>query len=123
MKKKRYKTMIVDDEPFVREDLKHLLGRYERVEVEWETSTLEEAVKILSENHLDLVFLDISLRGGNGFDLLPFTRPEKTMVVFVTAHEKYLKKASKSSAVGVLLKPVDNNDLNQLMEQVSNITH
>lgn len=62
--------MIIDDEPFAREDLRHMLSAHKDVEIAWEAGKFAEAKKMLEENQPDVVFMDVQLRGGNGFELL-----------------------------------------------------
>lgn len=115
-----YKTMLIDDEPFIRDDLRYLLSRYREIEVVWETGVFQEAIKIIGENHLDLVFLDIQIRGGNGFDLIPLMNPGETEFIVITAHEKYLKQANRMSGVPALLKPVSSDRLAQALHKMFN---
>ena len=115
-----YKTMLIDDEPFIRDDLRYLLSRYSQIEVVWETGVFREALKIIGENRLDLVFLDIRIRGGNGFDLIPFINPQETEFIVITAHEKYLKQAKQMSRVPALLKPVSPDRLGQALHKMFN---
>lgn len=100
------KAMIIDDEPFARDDLRYMLAQHEDIEVAWEAGKFDEARKLLAENRPDVVFLDLQLRGGSGFDLLPDIRPDTTRVIFVTAHEEYAGQVQSTGAVDCLLKPV-----------------
>ena len=113
------KTVLVDDEPFVRADLRYMLSRYRQVEVVWETGIFEEAKKILIESPLDMVFLDIQLRGGNGFDLIPYINPGITNLIIVSAHEKYREQSLKTIALGFILKPVTPEGIALAMDQIS----
>ncbi len=115
-----YKTMLIDDEPFIRDDLRYLLSRYRQIEVVWETGVFQEAIKIIGENHLDLVFLDIQIRGGSGFDLIPLMNPRETKFIVITAHEKYLKQVNEMSGVAALLKPVSPDRLTQVLHKALN---
>jgi two-component system LytT family response regulator len=74
----------------------------------------------LGENRPDVVYLDVQLRGGSGFDLLPAIRPAVTRVIFVTAHERYASQALESGAVGCLLKPVSAADLADALSRLRN---
>lgn len=105
------KTLLVDDEPFVRADLRYMLSRHREVEVVWETGIFDEAKKIFQETSLDLVFLDIQLRGGNGFDLIPYINSDVTDLIIITAHEKYRKKALETIALDFIVKPVTQEGL------------
>ena len=98
--------MIIDDEPFARDDLRYMLAGRPEVEVQWEAGRIDEARKLLEENTPDVVFLDIQLRGGSGFDLLAGIDPQKTSCIFVTALEECVPLARQTDAVACLTKPV-----------------
>ena len=100
------KVLIVDDEPFAREDLRYMLAKQQDIEVVWEAGKIEEARNILAGNRPDVVFLDVQLRGGSGFDLLPDIRSTSASIIFVTAHGNCAKEAFESGAVDFLFKPV-----------------
>ena len=100
------KVLIVDDEPFAREDLRYMLAKHQDIEVIWEAGKVDEARNILARNSPDVIFLDVQLRGGSGFDLLPDIRSTPASIVFVTAHGNFEKEALESGAVDFLFKPV-----------------
>ena len=52
------KVLIVDDEPFAREDLRYMLGKHSDIEVIWEAEKIDEARKILARNTPDVVFIE-----------------------------------------------------------------
>ncbi len=112
------KTMIVDDEPYARDDLRHMLGAHENLEVVGEAGTISEAKKQLLENHLDVVFLDIQLRGGTGFDLVPFVDPA-AKIIFITAHDDYAIRAFEINALDYILKPVTADRLAESIARLS----
>jgi two-component system LytT family response regulator len=100
------KSLIVDDEPFVREDLRQMLAVHEEIEVVGEAGTIAEAKKLLADQRCHVVFLDIQLRGGTGFDLVPHIDPA-THIIFITAHDEYAVRAFEVNALDYLLKPVE----------------
>ena len=99
------KALIIDDEPFVRDDLRHMLSEFPDIEVIGEAATIREATELLSRTRPDVVFLDIQLRGGGGFELLPFINQKSSIIMF-TAHNEYLEKALETNAVDCIPKPV-----------------
>ena len=99
------KTLIVDDEAPARAALRGLLRNHPEIVVAGEADTMEEARKRLGGGDYDIVFLDVQLRGGTGFDLLPFVRPE-ARVIFVTAFDQYAARAFEVNALDYLIKPV-----------------
>ncbi|MBA4789701.1 MAG: response regulator transcription factor [Rhizobiales bacterium] len=98
------RVLVVDDEPLARRAMRRLL-RAHPVEVAGEAETIAEALALIEATHPDLVFLDIELNGGDGFDLLEaLANPPK--VVFVTAYAQHAVEAFAVDAVDYLLKPV-----------------
>ena len=113
----KLKAMIVDDEPFVRDDLRHMLACQKEVEVACEAGTIAEAKKLLSENSFDVVFLDIQLRGGSGFELIPFIG-RSTQIIFITAYDEYAVRAFEINALDYILKPVTASRLSESIERL-----
>lgn len=113
---KEIRVLIVDDERLARTNLKGLLEEHSYVRIVGEARNITEAEKILCELPVDLVFLDIQMPGGSGFDLLKRLecRPN---VIFVTAHEQYVTQASGSQALDCLLKPVDPDRLVESLQK------
>lgn len=114
------KTMIVDDEPYVRKDIRYMLSKVKTVskeneiEIVCEAGTVEAAKKFLLENSLDLIFLDIQLRGGTGFDLIPYI-DESVEIIFITAYDEYAVRAFEINALDYILKPVTADRLSQTL--------
>ncbi len=110
-------ALIIEDEPFVRQDLSALLDRHGRVRIEGEAGTLYEAKQLLQQHFFDLVFLDIGLPGGSGFDLIPFI-DQRSKIVFVTGHDHYALKAFEINALDYLLKPVAKDRLAKTLARI-----
>ncbi|MEM6769064.1 MAG: LytTR family DNA-binding domain-containing protein [Bacteroidota bacterium] len=107
------RTLIIDDETPSREALRHYLSKYcPEVTVVGEADGVAAGLKAIKAHHPELIFLDIEMPFGNGFDLLE-QLPEDTEleVVFVTAYEQYALRALRLSAAHYLLKPVAIDDL------------
>jgi two-component system LytT family response regulator len=100
------RTLLIDDEAAARDDLRRLLAAHPAVTVTGEAGRLAEAQALLGRDDYDLVLLDIQLRGGSGFDLVPLVRPG-ARVIFVTAHDQYALRAFEVNALDYLLKPVE----------------
>lgn len=106
------RTILVDDESHCRENLKHLLGEYfPAVKVVKECGSVESAVKALFDIRIDLLFLDIIMSDGTGFDVLERTRDIPYHTIITTAHDEFALRAIKFSAIDYLLKPVCADDL------------
>jgi two-component system LytT family response regulator len=98
-------ALLINDEPLARMELRRLLQAHPHVAVAGEAGTVTDARARLSRPDYDLVFLDVQLRGGSGFDLLDSVRPE-AQVVFVTAYDRFALRAFEVNALDYLLKPV-----------------
>jgi len=99
------KALLIDDEPPACDILRTLLAEHPQVSVIGEAGTLGQARARLATPDYDLVFLDIQLRGGTGFDLVPHVRPE-ARIIFVTAYDQHAVRAFEVNALDYLLKPV-----------------
>lgn len=110
-------ALIIEDEPFVRQDLSALLDRHGRVRITGEAGTLYEAKQLLQQHFFDLIFLDIGLPGGSGFDLIPFI-DQQSKVIFVTGHDHYALKAFELNALDYLLKPVAKDRLDNTLARI-----
>ena len=99
------RALIIDDEPLACRVLRKLVGSRPDLVVAGEAGTFEQAQTRLAADDYDLVFLDIQLRGGNGFDLVPHVRGA-ARIVFVTAFDRFALRAFEVNALDYLLKPV-----------------
>lgn len=107
------KTLLIDDEKPSREALGHYLKKYcPEVTVVGEAESVESGLEAIRLHQPELIFLDIEMPFGNGFDLLErLSTDQEPEVVFVTAYEQYALRALRLSAAHYLLKPVDIDDL------------
>jgi two-component system LytT family response regulator len=99
------KAVLIDDEPAARADLRDMLAAHPTVTIVGEAGLLSEARTQLARDDYTLVFLDVQLRGGTGFDLVPLVRPGAS-IVFVTGFERYAVRAFEVNALDYLVKPV-----------------
>lgn len=115
------KVVIVEDEKKSRETLKAMLEEFcKDIKVLATAGSVAEAVKVLSVVSPDVVFLDIELQSGQGFDVLEQIKNPSFEVIFTTAFEKYAIKAIKFSSLDYLLKPIDLDELKQAVEKARN---
>lgn len=98
------RVLIVDDERPARTWMRGLLKEYPQIGVIEEASGVSEAIE-KSKAGVDVVFLDIRMPPGNGFDLLPHL-PAGTHIIFVTAYDRFAIRAFEANALDYLLKPV-----------------
>ena len=99
-------ALLVDDEPRANERMQKLLAAHPEIVVSGIAGNVAEARAFLETHSPDVVFLDVEMPGGSGFDLLKNV-PDATQVVFVTAREKYAVQAFAAAALDYLVKPVD----------------
>jgi two-component system LytT family response regulator len=100
------KALIVDDEPLARRELRRLLGAIPGIEVIGEAGNVDEARARIEQLVPDVVFLDIQMPGGTGFDLLAQLE-HLPRVIFTTAYDQYAVKAFDVNALDYLLKPIE----------------
>ncbi|GAB5559234.1 MAG: LytTR family DNA-binding domain-containing protein [Synoicihabitans sp.] len=100
-----FRTLIIDDEPLAREEMHRLLGEQTAVTIVGEADDVPSAQKRLAIHDYDLVFLDIDLGGGSGFDLVSHVRPG-ARIIFATAHNEFALRAFEINALDYLLKPI-----------------
>lgn len=99
------RAIIVDDERLARVELRRLLAAHPDVEISGEARNVSEAETLVSEHTPDLLFLDIHMPGGTGFDLLE-RLDDAPRVIFTTAFDEYAVRAFEVNALDYLLKPI-----------------
>ncbi|HEU4852081.1 MAG TPA: response regulator [Telluria sp.] len=100
------RVLIVDDERLARSELRRLLAAHPEVQIAGEAANAIEARQLIEELAPDLVFLDVQMPGGTGFDLLA-SLDDAPPVVFTTAFDQYAIRAFDVSALDYLLKPIE----------------
>jgi two-component system, LytTR family, response regulator len=114
----KIKTLIVDDEPLARRNLRLLLERDSQIEILGECRNGKEAVKSIETFHPDLIFLDIQMPEMDGFDVLDHVGAENVhAIIFVTAFDQYALKAFDVHALDYLLKPYDDFRFTQALQR------
>ena len=110
-------ALLVDDERLARQELRRLLAAHADVTIVGEAVNADDAVARLAEPTIDLVFLDVQMPGGSGFDVLE--RLERVpLVVFTTAFDEYAVRAFEVNAFDYLLKPVRAERLAAALDKV-----
>jgi two-component system, LytTR family, response regulator len=100
------KAIIVDDEPLARRELRRLLADFPWVEIVGEACTAAEAAQAVDTLTPELLFLDIQMPGGSGFDLLAQIE-YVPRVIFTTAYDHHAVHAFEVNALDYLLKPIE----------------
>jgi two-component system LytT family response regulator len=98
--------MIVDDEPLARRELRRLLAEFAWIDIVGEAANVGEAAPLIDRLLPELLFLDIQMPGGTGFDLLERLE-HLPRVVFTTAYDKHAVRAFEVNALDYLLKPIE----------------
>ncbi len=111
------KAVIVEDEPPARRRLSRLLAQAGEVDVVGEADTVRDAVSKIQRHDPDLVFLDIRIPGGDGFEVLNRLE-EVPAVVFVTAFDDFAVRAFQADAVDYVVKPVTAERIQQALQRV-----
>lgn len=112
------RAVIIDDELNARENISFLLSEHcNGVEVAGMAENVTDAVQLIKTEKPDLIFLDIEIGEGSGFDVLDKISGLNIEVIFTTAFNQYAIKAFKFSAIDYLLKPIDILDLKQAVER------
>ncbi len=112
------KALIVEDEPLARKELKLLLESHPEITVVGEAVSPKEGLLLISEHQPDVLFLDVHLRGGTGFDLLKSIHGEKPLVIFTTAHADFAVRAFDVDAIDYLVKPIRPNRLEHAVHKI-----
>lgn len=114
------KAIIVDDEKNGVKVLKKLIKNYcPEIQVIANADNIEDAFKIIQSLQPDLVFLDIEMPNGNGFELLKKFDQINFQIIFTTAFDGYAIKAIKYHAIDYLLKPIDIDELKLAVESAT----
>ena len=107
--RKKIKTVIIDDEPIARRNLRVLLEHDSDVEIVGEGGSGLEAIRLTRTKSPDLIFLDIQMPEMNGFEALERLGADSVAaIIFVTAFDQYALRAFEVHALDYLLKPFDD---------------
>lgn len=118
-------AILIDDDTNLRAGMKSLLTRYApEINIVGEADSVKTGAELLLESKPQVVFLDIHLGDGSGFDLLEEVNKKgklNSQIVFITAHEQYAIKAFRFSALDFLLKPVDPEELEKVILKIKSV--
>lgn len=118
----RIKTFIVDDEYGAMDAMKSIVCSYpDKLELVGTARSVEDAISAISHTKPELLFLDIQLKQRSGFEILEHAYEFPIEVVFVTAYDQYAIQAFKNQALSYLLKPVDFNEFELVIERAQHI--
>ncbi len=117
------KTIIIDDELDAREILRFQLKSFPNLNIIQEAHGVTSGVQAIRDTQPDLVFLDIDMQDGTGFDLLNQFEKPNFKVIFVTAHDDFALKAFKFNAVDYVLKPIDKSEIERAVKKAIDSTN
>jgi two-component system, LytTR family, response regulator len=113
------RALIIEDEKNSQELLRELITEYcEDVEIVAIAGSVGEGLAAIEKHKPDLLFLDIELPDGDGFQVLEKSEDREFDVIFTTAYDQYAMRAFKFSATDYLLKPVDIEELQTAVTRV-----
>lgn len=116
-----YKAIIIEDEHRLREALFLMLQLVaaDKVNVIAVAESVSAAVELIDELQPNLVFMDIQLKDGSGFEVLEQCSFKNFHIIFTTAYHYYAIRAFKANAIDYLLKPIDPSELKTAIEKIS----
>jgi two-component system LytT family response regulator len=116
--KEKINAIIVDDEIAFINTLKIILENYPEFRIIGQARSANEAVELIGNLEPDLIFLDVELGDGTGFDVLQRVERRDFKVIFVTAFDHYAVEAFRFSAIDYLLKPIVSADLDSALDKI-----
>ncbi|MGG5208062.1 LytR/AlgR family response regulator transcription factor [Chryseobacterium sp. MIQD13] len=121
-------AVIIDDDANLREGMKEMLKLYApEIVLLGEAESVKSGIELIENKKPEIVFLDILMNDGTGFDILEQLNERQGQisahVIFITAHEKFAIKAFRFSALDFLLKPVDPDELKNVIIKIKEIQH
>ena len=100
------RAIIIDDERLARTELRRLLATHAEIEIVGEAANIIDADSAINTLQPELIFLDVQMPGGSGFDLLA-ALDDAPEVIFTTAFDAYALKAFEVNALDYLQKPIE----------------
>jgi two-component system LytT family response regulator len=115
------KAIIIDDEQHCIDRITGIIERNyaDSIRLLQAQQSVKEGIKAIKEHQPDLIFLDVQIGGRTGFDLLRECGTINFKIIFTTAYDRFAIQAIKFSAIGYLLKPVDEDDLAEALNKIN----
>lgn len=117
---KKISVILIEDEPYSRAELRHLLSNEERIEIVAEADSGEKGLEMILVHEPDVIFVDINMPQMTGVQLVEHIQKMKKipLVVFATAYPDYAAKAFRLNAIDYLLKPFDEEQLKETLQRI-----
>ncbi|MFP4024700.1 MAG: LytR/AlgR family response regulator transcription factor [Thiohalospira sp.] len=113
------KAVIIDDEKNARQAIKQIVEKhFPDISIIGYADDVKTGVKLITETSPEIVFLDIKLPDGTGFDILDQLQEFDISIIFITAYNEHAIKAFKFSAIDYLLKPIDIDEFKEAVNKV-----
>jgi two-component system LytT family response regulator len=116
-----YSAIIIDDEKNAIDTIEILLNnQFPQINICAKAKRIEEAVEAILRDKPDIVFLDIELKEGSGFEIAERTMDVPYQLIFTTAYPNFAINAFKVNAIDYLLKPIDSEEFNAAVKKAIN---
>jgi DNA-binding LytR/AlgR family response regulator len=115
----KYKCLIIDDEKLGRELIKSYLSQFPYLEIEAECNSAIDALQLIKDHHIDIMFLDINMPQLTGIELLR-QHKKLPLTILCTAYSEYALESFELDVVDYLLKPIDNQRFKKAISKVMN---
>ena len=109
------RAILIDDEAYMRQEIADRLTEHFSAEIDvvGEADNVSDGISLIEEKKPNLVFLDIHLQDGTGFDILNAIGDKSFDIIFVTGFDNHAIKAIKVGALDYVLKPIDDEEFNK----------
>lgn len=113
------KALLIDNESHFREDVREKIETYfrEEIEIVGEAHSVESGLAAIAEFEPDLLFLDIHMDDGTGFDLLTRSKNKSFDVIFITGFDQHAIKAIRVGALDYIIKPIDDDEFREAAQK------
>jgi two-component system LytT family response regulator len=112
-----YRALIIDDERLARVTLSDMLADYPGIRIIGEAESVADSINLIARLNPDLLFLDIQLSDGTGFDLLNKIN-YSGKIIFITAYDEFALRAFEVNAIHYLMKPVSHRQLSEAITRL-----
>jgi two-component system LytT family response regulator len=112
------KVALIDDEEDARYTLRSLVGQVDSSFNMLEANSVATGLKLIREHRPEIVFLDVMMKDGTGFDLLKQLPAIDFKLVIVSGHDEFALQAFRFSAIDYLVKPVDQDELRSALARM-----
>jgi len=112
------RAIVIDDIETIRiNNVAIIKSSCPNISIIGQADSVESGIKIIQQLSPDIVFLDVEMPDGSGFDLLQRLKPINFKVIFITGYEDFAIRAFRFSAIDYLLKPLQPNDLIEAVQK------